>query len=732
MRASIAAGCLAFLLASGGAHAAPVTVAAGEHPGFTRLVLEFGVLPDWSLGTTSRGYALDFVSDIPPAFDLSRVFRLIDRGRVSDIRSTATGLEIDIACDCRLFVSTSVPESLVVDVKPRRMPPDPAVSAPQVPPVEPVPLRDPFTFPGSDGNAETAGGPPVGAFPVTPLPWALDEMAGWPDSTRDALLATVGREFSRAAAQGLIEADPETGRPPSAVPPVPIPGAEGHANISVVTSLDRVITSDRPDLPPTDSGLTCLPDDSIDVAAWWGEVAALGRTRQAAVGEDGSVTEDGARKLARLYLAQGFGAEAIVVARLLPDHSEQMLLIALADIMDFGKTASAVLNGQIFCEGHVALWAVLAQPLGKSDAPLSTDHILSAFSELPAHLRAHLGPTLAERLRGAGLDEAARAAVNAVTRGGSRTDESELATARLDLSGTHATDARHRLEGLSDGTDVTAAAALLELLLDAEARDMPPNPAWVEDAPTLVRAVEGTEVSERLNLAGLRGLIALDRYEAFRSAIIESTPGLTDETRRDLSIRAFGAVAKRGDDRQFLESVIALEGFAKPGDLPRETRFAISARYAALGLGRNAEAYLPDDPASAEELKVAADVLTTTGRMAEAALLLAASDDPAAPGLLGKVLVASKRDRDAVPVLASAGRSDAAARAAIRAADWTWLADSETGALADAARDLTLADQVSGVSETAPNGSLIERSRTLRDRAGTLLDATDMKAAFTN
>lgn len=77
--------------------AAPAAVLrSGEHPGFTRIVLDGLPGPDWTLGRTGTGYALRLGLSAK-AIDLSGAFRTIGRQRITGISATEDGaLRIDL------------------------------------------------------------------------------------------------------------------------------------------------------------------------------------------------------------------------------------------------------------------------------------------------------------------------------------------------------------------------------------------------------------------------------------------------------------------------------------------------------------------------------------------------------------------------------------------------------------------------------------------------------------
>jgi hypothetical protein len=725
----------------------PVVVKAGDHGSFTRLILEFDDRPTWSFRNQGNGYRVRFDQVSPLSFDLSRVFRLIDRERVRDIRAIGNNaIEIDLACRCALEVSTSGDRALVVDIhQPSEEAPEVQANVTAMPtPVNPgdgsavpgpsdtiLPNRTPAVFPGISDTL-LPGPAPIIERPANPAPAFRPATQGSSFAVEAMALA-----LSRAAAQGLVSASPDIGAH-AATGPSPRAGDDDvRSNLAVSTGFDLAIPSMTATLSPTDAGRVCIANDAIDVAAWGdaSDVTMHGRLRGEAIAEDGSIDADGAKRLARFYLNLGFGAEARVTARFLPASRDREIIEALADVMDHGTSTAPILSGQTGCEGLVSLWATLAAPLNQETQPANTDHLLSAFSALPSHLRNQLGPLLSDRLQSAGLHEDAHMAMNAVTRAGITSDESELANARLGLEGTHADAARDVLSDLSNGTDETAAAALLELLEDAEARGMAPNPVWVEDAPTLVDALEGTEIAEKLNLAGLRGLIVLGRFDDFRAAVVEDSPGVTPATRQALAVEAMRAAEHSGSDPDFVKAEVGLSKIVDIEKINREVRYALAKRLTETGLASRAMAYLPETAESLEDLTVTAKVLVASGRMNDAVDLLRDWGLQGTDDLLATALVAAGNDSEAIAHFVQAGDLEAAVGSALRTGDWEWVAANGPDEISDAANGL-ISSPLEDLQDTdAPNSALIEASRTRRENMRALLDLTSpdgSAAAFTN
>lgn len=736
-------------------HAESAKVSANAQGDFTRVIIEFEQRPTWTLRRKGVGYRLQFSHVTPLHFDLSRVFRSIDRSRVADIRAVGNNtLDIDLACPCSVAPQDAGDSALVIDVRQILAGgPDVQVSPPALLP--PVNTDRMPNLPRSAHGRAAVRTVPAPLFDVLPderersltLPVWVQDAAGNIGPTHDgAAVALMASALARAATQGLVDADPAAIARQRERLLGQLPATPGQSNVTVSTVFDAVIPSDLRDVPPSENGQVCVKNQRVDVASWGNaeDTAMLGRLRSQAIAEDGSVTSDGAQALARYYVFLGFGMEARQIARFIDPSDDRDIITALADIMDFGATGSTVFRDQVGCEGAVSLWAVLARPGASDTMPISKDDVLSTFSALPAHLRTHLGPLLSERLHQVGLQESARTAMNAVTRGGNRTEESRLAQARLELSGTHADDARDTLSELSKSTSVTAAGALLELLQDAESRGMAPNPSWVEDAPTLVGALEGTEIAEQLNIAGLRGLVALGRYKEFRAEIGRDAPGLTPDSRTSLAVYALKSALVDGSDAQFLNTEVALSYLAPSGVLDRATRYGFAERLMSLGLPSRAKTYLvAERPNTLPELRLTVDIMRLDGRAEQAIDLARQSHVMGAEAVVADLLVAVGDSLGAIGAYETAGDVAQARAAAIRTGTWSWVAAHGEGNVAEAAKQLIMTEtEVAPETQTElraaskpSNAALIEETRARRAKMRDLLSFTGTGASeesFTN
>ena len=110
--------CLAIWMAAGvPAPAETVKVQTGEHPGFTRLVLQLARPTAWAVGRTGTGYGLR-LGRADVALDLTRSFDRIPRTRVASMTTNFSGLalQVTVGCICHVQAFDYGPGIVVIDV----------------------------------------------------------------------------------------------------------------------------------------------------------------------------------------------------------------------------------------------------------------------------------------------------------------------------------------------------------------------------------------------------------------------------------------------------------------------------------------------------------------------------------------------------------------------------------------------------------------------------------------
>lgn len=401
---------LAVLLLPGPATAQVVRVISGDHPSFTRLVLSFDQAPDWQLGRSLDGYALRLAGP-QPRYDLSDVFRRITRERLAAIwADPADGLlRLRVACACHALPFELRPGVVVIDIRDGPPPSgssfETAFDGSTFPPLATAPNPRPRarTALGPIPFDWTTQNPPPtsnAALPPPPLPAPAEA------ALREELLLGL----SRGMAEGLI--DPVSRLPTPSSPPPPQQRLPDAGNLRFGDPLDTRTGLTPPQQVAAD-GRTCPDDSRLDLATWGDTqpaAAQLGNSLSGLLGEFDRPDPIAVQRAVRLHLHLGFGAEARALLQAFPIESpDTRILASLGRLVDGDADPDGPFRGMAGCDGAAALWALLADPAlppRLSRAPA----VLRSFSALPAPLRRHLGPGLAERFLAAG-DAATAAAL---------------------------------------------------------------------------------------------------------------------------------------------------------------------------------------------------------------------------------------------------------------------------------------------------------------------------------
>lgn len=409
-------------LAAGPACAEVALVQGGEHPEFTRVVVDADSAGDWRFGRTDDGYELQLGPEVT-GYNLAQAFERIPRDRVSGLwRDPASGrLRLALSCTCHAIAFEFRPRVVVIDIKSGPPPggssfenpldpPDPVAAAD-----EPVAVNGAAAAPGYDWIAAAR----VPAEPGDlPLPMEIGDPALAP--LREALL----EQISRGAAEGIVGIAEH--------PVLPAPGATA----TVGAPGFRIVNGDLPGMVAgnghtpgpnlTATGAPCLSDTALAVADWLpqGAVAdVIGPGRAGLIGEFDLPDEAAILRAARLYVALGFGAEARQMLGLLEDPQAAVvpLLAAMAHVADLEPGGEVAFAGMGGCETAAALWSALSLSIkggakGSEVRALNTGAVTRAFSGLPVHLRRHFGPLLVNLFLGAEDKETARRLRDAIRR----------------------------------------------------------------------------------------------------------------------------------------------------------------------------------------------------------------------------------------------------------------------------------------------------------------------------
>jgi hypothetical protein len=522
------------------------------------------------------------------------VFRLIGRNRLASIWADpeSGALRMGVACACHAIAFEFRPGILVIDLRDGPPPegssfetgldgrqPGPiearAAARPRARPAQAVPLSLPVAI---------AAASRLDRAPDTFDPSRISGQVV-AEEMRDDLIRTL----ARGAAEGVVDLE-------LPVAPAPDPGPPAASlRLRLHDRPGMVITPPEGDAQPplTAQGSACIPDDALDLAAWGSEepvALALSGATQDLYGEFDRPSPEAATRAVRYLLWLGFGAEARQLAQaLLPEAEQTPVWASLGHLIDGSADPEPAFAAMAACDGSAALWAALTEAGPGTGAALNTQALRRAFAGLPAHLRLHLGPRLAERLRGR-TDEATLQSIIAATSRSPGTHDADVAVlqARTALAAGEAAEAEAQLQDhLRTGGEGPTAEALIALVEARIAQSLPVAPEQVSALEALLAESAGAPVAADLGRA-----LVLARAGAGNFA--EAIAGLAEEPA--LADTVWGMVASQAEDDAFLRHAVLPAGTATPEVAPA-TRTAIAARLEGLGLGGPALAWLGTPPA---------------------------------------------------------------------------------------------------------------------------------------
>ncbi|ARC90091.1 hypothetical protein [Rhodovulum sp. MB263] len=571
-----------------------------------------------------------------------------------------------------------------------------------------------------------------------------------------AMRSELMKQIGRATAQGLLEPaldlpaqpDPTQAKAaPTARDALPDPGqrteesdqaetpvAEDDTppdwrNMRVETSMDRGLDIVSGDGALAADGTRCLSDDNFDVIGWGGERDPgdlLAEKRSALLDMRDTTDPSGVIGLARAYIAMGFGAEArAVLAATATETPVVPLLREMAAIVDTGQANHPELfDSQISCPTRAALWAALARPELRDLSDFNRTALLQSFSELPIHLRRHLGPKLAERFLAAGDQATALQIRNAVARTGvkGQTTDLTLIEAQIELARGSVARADRKIEEVISSGGTGTADALALRIETALSRDQMPSEDSLALAESLAFERRGTASGTRLLTLAIRGHGARADFETAFAMLAHH--GLEGQT--ELSSELLRELARRGSDEEFMREVY-LGALTLPDiSFDAEARLAVADRLTAMGFqDRGAKVLQPLAPqGTPRERLVRARLALAQGSAGEAQQYIAGLDTPEADAL--RALIAQRQGdlKSAADYLGAVGDAAAQSAMAWRARDWNdveSLGKPNQRAFVQTRRDREPADLTMEPSLAVARDAL-GSSEIMRERLKALLD----------
>lgn len=682
------------LLAGAPAAAQQIAVRSGEHETFSRLVF---MLPPGTAWTTERvagGYRLTTPGQ-ETRFDLSRVFDLIPKTRILSVTPDVDARSVFIATSPSVRLeSFPLPiGAAVIDIVDGPEPNPPIPETPSAQSFRPLPDRGYLDLYWSKPAPQTPAADPAPA-PAAPPPARIVSPLALPDARVRTAERDLFDQLGRAASQGLITMElpkqapkeaPEAAAEPG--PDAPPDAAAPELALQSETVIDRDTASAFARHQLSQSGHSCPPDQDFDILSWQTDKPAheqLTDARQDLIGEFDRPRPEAVLKLARVYVAFGFGAEAKATLRSFGISPEEAgPLPVMADIIEGNPPAmQKSLSGLTACDGKVALWAVLAadQPPRKADVNFGA--LLRAYSALPPNIRALVGPALSARLIDMGAPDVATTVRSMLARA-PKSDKGALAEidARIDLNAGRKEEAARLLDGLALSGSPAAAEALYTSIETKLSLGAAIPATDVDNAGALGRQLRGSETGARLIRAEVLGLGSTARFDEAFQTLSTWDAARFDALKQSATSDLAAQLGRVPDDGRFIETFFRHRDQIPPSVLDADVQVALADRLSAAGFWQ-----------SARDILAAETRRSPPGRMALARAALAGRDAAAAYSYLGDLPgeEAAKLRGEAMSMLgqhstaegefAEAGQTQSQLDEAWRAGNWTLVAQqgSET------------------------------------------------------
>lgn len=712
---------IATTLTCGAAFASPVMVTSGEHPGFTRLVMQFDGPVNWQVGRTLDGYTFR-VPDRKPAYDMAKAFDLIGKSRLAALWSDPkTGdLHFGIACACYAMPFEFRPGIIVLDLHdgppPKGSSFEQPLDGPLLPAVAPAALLRPVTQrPLYDWtqslDAHLDHNPdPTGAF------GSLSPGLGTVDAGLEPLRLSLIEEMSRGASQGIVD----MAKPNQAEGP----GGKGDPSVQIHLgeTPDLIIRQKGDgDASLTAQGAECISDEQLDLPSWGSSrpvADQIGPERQGLTGEFDKPDPDAVTRAVRFQLFLGFGAEARGLVRAFPeDLPDKTIWDSMARIMDDTPNPSSAFLGMEDCDTTAALWATLADPNTSPIDETGKSAVLRGFSALPPHLRRLLGPKLVDRFLAKQDITVATALRDAVLRApGDSGPEVILMQAAMSRAAGRPGQAEAQLEPLASAAGPASADALVAL---------------VEQRVTLGQSVEYSQVQALEEL--LKERKSGSEAARFQHALVLARAASGDFDRAfadaaklpDVATSLWHLLALTGPDSALLAHATLGQGEAPPSAAKKDAA-VIADRFLGLGLAAEAAQWLKLDDQAPALLR--ARVELAQGNPKATLALLAMDDTPVSLDVKARAHQDLNDEKAAAEVFAKLGKPEDQWAALGRSHAWDVLAAEGPDPWKAVALFVTnepeapsLMPQVEG--PLARNKSLVEDSAATRDAITTLLNS---------
>jgi hypothetical protein len=668
-----------------------VIVKSGDHPGFTRLVLELPEPTEWHVGRTAEGYELRIAGE-NLRFDVTHVFDEIKRNRLAAIwmDPASGGLRIGIACACHALPFEFQPGIIVVDL--RDGPPPKGSSfelaldgsvdgigaaeltghpalRPRARPRTAMVVDDLATKIAPNYHWLVSGEPqPVEAKLPEPAFEIVDEGHDI-GPLKEALL----RQLSRGAAQGIVQMEnPSLSARNSGDALLVGPRADIH--LGNAPGFD-VMTKREPEGSMIKDGADCTADQDLDVPSWGNDQSVsiqLSDARAHLVGEFDKPDDAAVSIAAKLFIYLGFGVEARQLLAEMPvENTDAALWRSMAALVDGQPDPTGPFANMQTCDTAAALWASIAMPqFSEAEKPRS-DAVLRAFSALPAHLRQNLGPDLAAKFLAIADLATARSINSAVQRSIVEPGpEIALMKASIDFAAGDAGSASAQMAAVLTEAGPATAETLIAMVDAQIAAGEAIDPETPTALAALLREQAGSDLEPTLRRAQILALASsgdFDQAFALLSDMAIAEPDL------------WRILAKSGADSAILNHAVLPQDVAVP-DLNAAERSQIAVRLQTLGLSEAALAWIGTrtDETNKADLILAATASLSIGDADASLAWVDGVEDSAASELRARAFWLQGRPIEAAQAWQIAGNTEAELRAQSWAHNWGHLSQSDS------------------------------------------------------
>ncbi len=527
---------VAFLLVLIASEAVAFTsdIRSGDHPTFSRLVIDIPVNANWDVGETDNGYGLR-ISGVTQ-FETNSVFDRIAKDRISAMSPGRNADEILIGtnCDCGIDAFLWRPDKLVVDILDNNS-------------IENVSKTQPFYQVPKAVNLPIITSQIEIARPTLPIEITHSRIASNGNNTLENLII---EGISRGASQGLLK--PTRKLLPNENSTAGDPIFENESGLLAHTSMENalMVSGDNPENEDV-----CLPSEYYDVPNWGSEsgfVDHISELRSATILEFDAPDSSQITNLSKGYIFYGFGREAVQALKIDNVKSQERSVIRdMAAVLD-GDETLGVLIGQENCDSAAALWSFLANARPQN-ATINRDTILRSFRALPVHLQTHLGPMLSSHFLIKDDLEGAELALGFQAELKSKTTEEEIALANLASKDGQPISAAEKLAEISQTDSRITPETVLAYLDLANSNDMEIDLETLALAEIMRFENRGTELEKDLLVGRVRALISIGEPLDALVALRTSDDILQEVTVKELYSKIAISFVNQIDDIAFLE-----------------------------------------------------------------------------------------------------------------------------------------------------------------------------------